>query len=164
MVTVVNIPLSHMHAFHCHQCGWGGSWRLPDIQAQNIVCSVCLLSVSGSQAEQTVHSAWDSHVFSFLPCKLLKGREEAVSLQSHLRLSYLPTLFQEVKLLHKQNMANGIHRQTFSSNADQTPLSLRSPEREVTTLIHSNRVLSSRYLVIYCSWERSWQDAQAKLW
>lgn len=44
----------------------------------------------GSRAEQTAHSACDSHVSCFPPCKLLQGREDAVSLPSHLHLSPSP--------------------------------------------------------------------------
>jgi hypothetical protein len=97
---------------------WGGSWRHPDTQAQTILYFICLLSASGSLAEQTAHSACDSWVFSFPPCELLKGREEAVPLQAHLHLFSLPLPSKEVKLLHKQNVADRIPGQILSVQPD----------------------------------------------
>lgn len=61
--------------------------RLPGIQTQNILNSIYCLSAIGSRAEQTARSACNSQVSCLSPWKLLRGREEAVSLQSHLHLS-----------------------------------------------------------------------------
>lgn len=82
--------------------------RLPAIQAQRILHSIYLLSAIGSWAEQIAHSACNSQVSCFSPCKLLRGREEAVSLQSHLHLPLFSCSLQGKSshcVLHRQRLA-----------------------------------------------------------
>lgn len=60
--------------------------RLPYIQAENSLHLICLFLASRTRTEQIACSACGWHDLSFLPCELLKGREESVSLQAHLHL------------------------------------------------------------------------------
>ena len=107
---------------------------LLDVQAQHILHSVYLLSAMGSWAEQTAYSMCNSQISCFSPCKLLRGKEEAVSLQSHLHLS-LSSCFLQGKsarcVLHRQSLACRIPGCTFPGKSHQCRCCC--PEGEVIT-------------------------------
>ena len=75
-----------------------------------------------SCAEQTAYSMCNSQISCFSPCKLLKGKEEAVSLQSHLHLS-LSSCFLRGKsaccVLHRQSLARRTPGCTFPGKSHQ---------------------------------------------
>ena len=102
----------------------------------------------GSWAEQTAYSMCNSQISCFSPCKLLRGKEEAVSLQSHLHLS-LSSCFLQGKsaccVLHRQSLACRIPGCTFPGKSHQCRCCC--PEGEVITPFPPHMALSCAIVV-----------------
>ena len=90
----------------------------------------------------------NSQISCFSPCKLLRGKEEAVSLQSHLHLS-LSSCFLQGKsaccVLHRQSLACRIPGCTFPGKSHQCRCCC--PEGEVITPFPPHMALSCAIVV-----------------
>lgn len=144
---LLSLPPKCMLPYQGYSAATHVARRLPEAastQARRILHSIYLLSESGSQAEQIAHSACNSRVSCFPPRKLLKGRVEAVSSQSHLHLS--PSLQRKSTrcALHKQNLARRIPGHTFSVKTHHVlPTALPRGESDLSILTPQDTFVSS---------------------